>query len=255
MNENFRLRGENVSRLEGFSDAVFGFALTLLVVSLEVPRTFGQLDAMVGEFLPFAATFASLVLIWHMHHAFFRAYGLVDQSIMLLNSLLLFITLFYIYPLKFLFTLLGRVIQGDITVVLDDGRRVAMITWLEIGDLYTLYGAGGMALFGTLAAMHYHALQKREELALTPFEVFKTKGEIRRMLLMVAVAGCSVGLAVVLRRMESAWVVSVPGFVYFLNFLNFPLEAWEERQWAARKAREVHQEATETERSGSGPAR
>ena len=30
--------GREVSRLEGFSDAVFGFALTLLVVSLEVPE-------------------------------------------------------------------------------------------------------------------------------------------------------------------------------------------------------------------------
>ena len=30
----FRWRGGDVSRLEGFSDAVFGFALTLLVVSL-----------------------------------------------------------------------------------------------------------------------------------------------------------------------------------------------------------------------------
>ena len=29
--------GCEVSRIEGFSDAVFGFALTLLVVSLEVP--------------------------------------------------------------------------------------------------------------------------------------------------------------------------------------------------------------------------
>lgn len=34
----FRWRGREISRIEGLSDAVFGFAITLLVVSLEVPK-------------------------------------------------------------------------------------------------------------------------------------------------------------------------------------------------------------------------
>jgi hypothetical protein len=33
----FRWRGRDVTRIEALSDAVFGFAITLLVVSLEVP--------------------------------------------------------------------------------------------------------------------------------------------------------------------------------------------------------------------------
>lgn len=40
---DFRMRGHDVLRLEALSDVVFGFALTLLVVSLHVPRTFDDL--------------------------------------------------------------------------------------------------------------------------------------------------------------------------------------------------------------------
>ena len=39
--DGFRLRGlGEVSRVEALSDGVIAFAITLLVVSLEVPRTF-----------------------------------------------------------------------------------------------------------------------------------------------------------------------------------------------------------------------
>ena len=42
--KDFHWRGNEIARIEGLSDAVFGFAVTLLVVSLEVPKTFNELS-------------------------------------------------------------------------------------------------------------------------------------------------------------------------------------------------------------------
>ncbi len=54
--------GREVSRIEGFSDAVFGFALTLLVASIEVPPDFEALKQTLRGFFPFALTFALISL-------------------------------------------------------------------------------------------------------------------------------------------------------------------------------------------------
>lgn len=97
------VRTHEISRLEGFSDAVFGFALTLLVVSLEVPRSYAELMALMSGFVSFACCFALLLWLWYEHNTFFRRYGLQDGVTIVLNGCLLFTVLFYVYPLKFMF--------------------------------------------------------------------------------------------------------------------------------------------------------
>src|SRR5712691_2733942 len=101
----FRLRGNQVTRLESFSDAVFGFALTLLVVSLDVPKSFSDLVTTMRGFPAFALCFLLLALIWNAHYKFCRRYGLDDGTARLLTCVMLFLVLFYVYPLKFLFNL------------------------------------------------------------------------------------------------------------------------------------------------------
>jgi len=72
----FHWRGHEVTRLEGFTDAVFAFAVTLLIVALEVPHTFeGLLDVLRG-FPAFVICFAILMTFWNAHYKFFRRYGL-----------------------------------------------------------------------------------------------------------------------------------------------------------------------------------
>jgi uncharacterized membrane protein len=59
-NQTFRLRSTEISRIEGFSDAVLAFAVTLFVISLEVPTTFNELLKKMHVFFAFAISFAML---------------------------------------------------------------------------------------------------------------------------------------------------------------------------------------------------
>jgi uncharacterized membrane protein len=88
-----------MNRIEAVSDVLFGFALTLLFVSLEVPRTCADLTNAVRGF----PVFAILMAVWSRHYYFFRYCGLGDPATIVLNTPLLFVVLFYVYPLKFLF--------------------------------------------------------------------------------------------------------------------------------------------------------
>ena len=106
-------RRHEISRLEAFSDAVFAFALTLLVVALEVPKSYDELMRIINGFVPFGCCFALLVWIWYEHNLFFRRYGLQDNYTVVLNGMLLFVVLFYVYPLKFMFdSLFARVVPA-----------------------------------------------------------------------------------------------------------------------------------------------
>ena len=104
-------------RIEGFADAVFGFALTLLVVSLEVPNNFDELLSTMQGFFAFALSGWLLYSVWFDHYRFFRRYGLKDNFTMNLSAVLLFVVLFYVYPLKFLFTVVTDRILGFSTQV------------------------------------------------------------------------------------------------------------------------------------------
>src|SRR6266511_1631011 len=124
-----------VSRVEGFSDAVFAFAITLLVVSLEVPKTFHELTGVLRGFPAFAICFTLLFQVWWRHYKFFRTYDLEDSYVIALTGVLLFVVLFYTYPLKFIWS---------ITLSQVEGRQITseVLTLQQVPKLFFIYGAG-----------------------------------------------------------------------------------------------------------------
>ena len=159
-----RERHHEVTRLEGFSDAVFGFALTLLVVSLETPQTVGALRDLMRGFLPFALTFAMVCWIWYEHNVFFRRYGLQDPWTAFLNSVLLFVVLFYVYPLKFMFDSMFAQFTAD--------PALTQMTLPQLSRASAIYGLGFFVLFLIFTLLYRHAYRRRDELKLTPAEAF-----------------------------------------------------------------------------------
>jgi uncharacterized membrane protein len=213
LGRGFRWRGREVTRLEGFTDAVFAFAVTLLVVSLEVPKTFNDLAEAMRGFLAFAICFAMLVWIWHEHSEFFRRYGLQDSLTVWLNAVLIFVVLFYVYPLKFLFTLVVNQFTGrSLEVARPGGRSEPMIADHQVRSLFVVYGAGIIAIFLVLAFLYAHAYRRRRELELTQVEAFDTRWKMIGHLVPVFVGGVSICLALFL---PLGWM-AVPGFIYAL---------------------------------------
>ena len=201
----FRLRGREITRLESFSDAVFGFALTLLVVSLDVPKSFNDLITTMRGFPAFAICFLLLALIWNGHYKFCRRYGLDDGTTRFLTCVMLFLVLFYVYPLKFLFNL-------SITGLLFGGGPPISMTGEQFSTLLVIYGLGFAAVYAASTLLYVHAYRVRDALELSELERFDTRYIIARLSILVAFGVIAAGLACipVLRNGSS--------FIYILLF-------------------------------------
>ena len=177
-----------MTRLEAFCDDVFGFAITLLVVSLEVPRTYAQLIHDLRGFLPFAVCFAQLVMIWRAHYRFSRRFGLEDPYTVFLNIVLLFLVLFYVYPLKFVFTQLFSQLLSP--------AEATGFTFHEASVVMRIYAAGFAAVFFLFSLMYAHAYRLRSALELNPVEALETRLAIQENAVLVVIGVTSLLVAV-----------------------------------------------------------
>jgi len=202
--DGFRLRGVEMSRIDGFSDVVFGFALTLLVVSLEVPKTYTEMHASLRGFFPFAICFLFLMMVWYAHYRFFRRFGTHDFRTIVINAMLLFVVLFYVYPLKFLFTFLANSVMGS-------GQEY-FESWQQVRELMILYGVGFATVYLLVAALYWNGLKQREKLELTPIEVLLARSYVTDSVGVgcIGILSCAVALLLPPQHCGmSGWVYSL----------------------------------------------
>jgi len=173
-----------------------------------------------------------LVWVWYIQYIFFRRYGLQDNVTIALNAALLFVVLFYVYPLKFLFTLvINQFTAGDLMVHRPDGSSRPMIEPGQVTSLMLIYGAGFVAVFLLFALLFRHAWGKRKELQLSETEIFETGTSVQYCLLNAGVGLVSMGIAF----LGGERATSLAGWSYFLLG---PVAGFHET-WRAKRRRKL----------------
>jgi len=211
------MRGLATTRLETFTDAAFAFALTLLVLASDIPTSYDGLLAALSGIPAFVMSATLLMMFWAGHHTWSRRYGLEDAPTILLSCLLVFTVLVYVYPLRFMFNsmmewftyLLGLPLSGPPIQMRPD----------QVNSLFVVYGAGFVAMCGSLVLLNIHSWRLRRELGLNALERFDTRAEI---VAWTIVGGVGL-LSILLALLTPPTLLGLPGWTYSLLSIIMPL--------------------------------
>jgi TMEM175 potassium channel family protein len=139
----------STTRLETFSDGVFGIAATLLVLEFSVGHTAGPrlghaLLELWPSYLAYATSFLTIGIIWINHHYCVETMERADRTLLFLNLLLLLIVAFLPFPTRLVAQYLQQ--PGEQAAVLAyDATFVAMAI---VYNVWWRYASMGRRLIG-----------------------------------------------------------------------------------------------------------
>ena len=215
-----RIRRHQPTRLEGFVDASFAFAVTLVVISLgHAPSTVDEMLRALHGIPTFAICFLLLVRIWLAHRDWSRHYDLDDATTVVLSLALVLIILIYVYPLRILFAQMFLGFSGG---RLSDGMIQPIQTVDELRAAYTVFGLGLAAVSAVFLLLYRHSLRKAAEIELSQAELIFTRMKMSSWYEQITFCAISIAAAHLL-PMSNYWSYSLPGMIYALSAISGPI--------------------------------
>ena len=218
----FRLRGNDMTRLDTFVDAAFAFAVTLLVISIDsIPDSYdGFIEALL-QTPAFLACFLQLMMFWLGHRAWSRRYGLETKAVIWISLSLVAGILVIVYPLRLMF--------GAAFAFISNGYIPSEIQFTveQMRTVFILYGTGFGILSSLIAILFWLAARAKNELMLSAEELLATQSDVHGWLILTLTGVTSVFIALLA---DGLWVLWA-GWVYAALAIIMPLQD----QYAARQ--------------------
>jgi uncharacterized membrane protein len=238
-----RTRERMPGRLEAFVDAAFAFAVTLLIVwNNDLPDSIESLTALLKTMPSYAASFGLITWFWWAHVAWCKRSQLNNRATILLNLLLVFLVLIYMFPLRLMF---GELFSGLTNGWLPSPFAQELDTQ-GLVTLLAIYGLAVTSMSACIAGLYVQTLRERHELDLT-------RQDILDITSLLAVYGWYTAAGIfallclavfLLLGVRNSSVLFLTTIFYFLAFFNSIIQA---------RARKTAGRMFDTQREHAGP--
>lgn len=223
VDDQLTYKGEENTRLNNLTDAVFGIALALLIFNVSDADSFSDLVVFAKSFPAILLSIVLLYLVWKEHVTFTQLFAINGFKLQFLNIIFIALVIFYVYPLRFLTKLLTSMLfKLEIEMKIEGN---------EIPDLMIFYGSIILCIYFTLFLAYSAVLKENKDL--TNYEIYNTKSQRNRMLVMALVPFISVVISIILQNYSLLWSSVLGGCSYGLYPLFISL--WRKKDLLNKK--------------------